>query len=329
MIKRIIGKNGTFSFDFDLEENEQQGEKYSGKLYRGTNEKTGEHVIIRYIADNALIKNEEHREIIQTVLNGINSLHTGVVKSYDCINDNDGVYFVREMLNGIDLRSIAFSGDYPHLRNRKFLMTVAIKVCETLQSLHLNKIVHRRIQPSTIFIATNAQGQIDTENPNVKILNPEYAQINGQNLLSFSTIPYTLYYSAPELVLQTKQIINASCDLYSLGISLYEAFSRKHAFECENEDKNLILNMQLAYPIQKNPRIDKDIFELLYKATSKHIFKTPPMRYKPEARLKFLYTAQKQRFQNALDMKDHLLLLLNATQEKKSLFFWRKKKDDK
>ena len=324
MLQTIHGRKYSYIFDFELPEEDETTAQDLGILFHGKCEQNEQPVIIRYIADTKLIINKQHQEIIQSIFDGLNQLHSGIVQTYDCITTESGIFFVREQLIGMDLHQVAFSGDYPHLRNAVFLLKVTEKVCEILSVLHKNKIIHRRIQPSTVFLVANELGQIDIENPTVKLLNFEYAQVNGQNILNFPSIPYALYYSAPELVLQCKPLINETTDLYSLGMTLYESFAREHAFICENEDKNLIINMQLSYPLKRHHRIDKQIFPFLQKATAKHIFSSPPMRYKTEARMKFLYNAQTQRFQSARDMQEATSQLINDFQQKKENSVYKK-----
>ncbi len=318
MQKRLVGKNNSYLFDFVLPEEDEQKDDDTGLIFRGVCEQTNTTVVIRYLSDTKLIQNQQHLQVIQNIMFCLNQTHQGIVKTYDCCIDDDGIYFIREQLIGIDLHSVIFSGDYPHLREPAFILRVGEKVCEILSTLHANKIVHRRIQPSTIFLVANELGQIDIDNPTVKILNFEYAQVNGQSILNFASIPYAMYYSAPEMVLQCGLLVNESCDIYSTGITLYEAFAREHAFVCDKDDKNLILNMQISFPLKKSHRTDKDVFAMLQKATAKHIFSTPPMRYKQEARLKFLYNAQALRFQSAEEMKNAIITLLQNVKEEKS-----------
>ncbi|MBR4689124.1 MAG: protein kinase [Bacteroidales bacterium] len=326
MQKRIIGKKYSFTFDFEIPETDENSPADLGLVFHGKCEQTGTPVMVRYIQNQKLILSPQHLDVVHTIFEGLNLIHSGIAQTYDCICDETGLFFVREYLVGMTLQQIAFTGDYPHLRNQKFLLLVAEKTCEILSALHKNKVIHRRIQPSNIFLVANELGQIDTVNPTVKLINLEYAQINGQNMLNFGTIPYTLYYSAPELVLQCGVLVNDSCDLYSLGISLYEAFAREHAFICENDDKNLLLNMQLSYPLKRHHRIPKQIFPLIQKATAKHIFTSPPMRYKPEARTKFFFNAQQQRFKTADEMKEELHKLISTLPDTDGNWITRKLK---
>lgn len=326
MQKKLVGKNHTFSFDFSLPEDEEVKSDDLGLLFHGKCDQNGESVMIRHISNKQLIKSTQHLQLVQNIFSILNQLTDGIVKTYDCIYDESGIFIIREQLIGADLQQIAFSGDYPHLRNNKFLLKVAAKVCDTLAVLHENKIVHRRIQPSNIFLVADERGQINIENPTVKLLNLEYAQIDKQNILGFTSIPYTLYYSAPELVLQCAPLVNATCDLYSLGISLFEAFAREHVFICDNDDKNLLLNMQLSFPIKRHHRIPKVVFPLLQKATAKHIFQSPPMRYKPDARTKYFYLAQKNRFQSAEEMRDALNQIIEKMPDEQENVLIRKVK---
>lgn len=319
MERKIIGKNYSYTFDFSLPDEDNTKPDDLGLLFHARCEQNNKNVIVRYIANKSLIKNEQHLLILQSFYFNLNKLHLGIAQTYDCIVETDGIFVVREELIGIDLQTIAFSGDYPHLRSQKFMLRIGKKVCEILDVLHKNNIVHRRIQPSNIFVLSNELGQIDIDNPAIKLINFEYAQINGQNLLGFSTIPYAMHYSSPEQVLQCGILVNQTSDIYSLGITIYESIVREHAFECEKDDKNLIINMQLSYPLRPHHRLDKKIFPILQKATEKHIFKTPPMRLKPEILLNNLLVAQQKRFQSAKELQFAISQLIAEIPEESSL----------
>ncbi len=288
-----------------------------GLLFHGKCLQTGASVIVRYIRNKQLIKSTQHLQLVRQIFLGLNQIHQGIVQTYDCLIDEDGLYFIREELIGADLQQIAFSGDYPHLRNQKFILKVGSKVCEILTELHRNKIINRRIQPSNIFLVANDLGQIDVDNPTVKLLNLEYAQINGQNILGFQTIPYAKYYSSPEQVLQCGVLVNETSDIYSLGMTLNESISREHVFDSEKDDNNLILNTQVSFPLHRHHRVDKKVFPLLLKATSKHIFKTPPMRYNKDSRLRYFWNAQKMRYQSASEMQQALDALIQELPDEK------------
>lgn len=319
MERKIIGKNYSYIFDFSLPNEDDTKPDDLGLLFHARCEQNNTNVIIRYIANTALIKNQQHLFILQSFYCNLNKLHSGIAQTHDCILEPDGIFIVREELIGIDLQTIAFSGDYPHLRNQKFMLRIGEKVCEILDILHKNNIVHRRIQPSNIFVLSNELGQIDIENPTIKLINFEYAQINGQNLLGFSTIPYAMHYSSPEQVLQCGILVNQTSDIYSLGITIYESIIREHAFDCEKDDKNLVINMQLSYPLRPHHRLHKKIFPLLQKATAKHIFKTPPMRLKPEILLNNLLVAQQKRFQSAKELQFAISQLITEIPDESSL----------
>lgn len=326
MERKIIGNKYSYVFDFSLPDEDDAKPDDLGLLFHGQYEQNKQNVIVRYIANKALIKNQQHLLIVQSFYLNLNKLHPGIAQTYDCIVESDGIFIVREQLIGIDLQTIAFSGDYPHLRNQKFMLRVAEKTCEILEVLHRNKIVHRRIQPSNIILVTNELGQIDIQNPVVKLINFEYAQINEQNLFGFSTIPYAMHYSSPEQVLQCGILVNQTSDIYSLGITIYESIIREHAFECEKDDKNLVINMQLSYPLRPHHRLHKKIFPLLQKATAKHIFTTPPMRLKPEILLNQLLVAQQKRFQSANEMQRAISQLISELPEEQSFFETIRKK---
>ncbi len=319
MLISLEGKNGTYQFDPNDEANVIKTSHKFFSLYRGTYVQGKKAVTIKHFKDPSLIKDENHEVLLLQIFLSMNVLHSGIAQTYDLIRAEAGYFLVREYFRGVDLKTITLDPDYPNLRNPVFMLKVGIKVCEILSKLHESGIIHRNIKPSNIFVEYGENGKIDEDNINVKIVDFEYAQIKGLSLLNFAEVPFSRLFSPPELILGKTELVNETSDVFSLGISLYEIVARKPAFYHSNPE--MLVNIQLNNKITKAPRIPKELFPILLKATSKHKFPIPPDRYKPENLIHFLAKGRDERHKSMEELKQELLPVLElliAKEEKRA-----------
>ena len=85
---------------------------------------------------------------------------------------------------------------------------------------------------------------------------------------------FALIYSPPEQVLNCPELINATTDIYSLAITLYELLTRKVPFS--NPHPTLLMHLQLVQALPKHRNIPDLLFEILQRATAKYSFQRPP-----------------------------------------------------
>jgi serine/threonine protein kinase len=288
--------------------------------FRGRSTSTGKTVIIKQITDYKIINGKEHENLLHDIFFSINTIHKGIGQTLDIISIDNNLFLIREFIHGVNLHTLSFDPDYPHLRNPFFILQVYIQACDILNAAHSHGIIHRNIKPQNIIIETNELGGIDIFNPQVRIVDFENAQVSGHSIFAFPRVPITLVYSPPEIVLKQYQIITESCDLYSLGIALYESFARIPAFESDKRD--LILHLQVSFPLKKKWNIPAPLYAIIEKATHKQIFKIPPSRYNQDDLRILLQNAILKRFHNADEMKQALELVKNGfiqkQQKKKS-----------
>jgi eukaryotic-like serine/threonine-protein kinase len=132
-----------------------------------------------------------------------------------------GPFVVMELLDGMDLRHII---DQRGAQPTASVAEIAIQVCDALSAAHSIGIVHRDIKPENIFVVQEAAG------PSARVLdfgiskgaltgyvmNTDISLVNTQALLGSPV------YMAPEQMRSTSEV-DARADIWSLGISMYEA----------------------------------------------------------------------------------------------------------
>ncbi len=161
--------------------------------------------------------------------------HPNVVNVLELGRQRDGlVYLVQELLVGDTLRA--------HLEERSFLppddaLSIAIPLMNGLAAAHALGITHRDLKPENIILARMPSGEIIP-----KIIDFGLAKLHDaskQSLTRMGTVIGTPQYMSPEQVMGKK--IDARCDVWAMGVVLYEMFSGILPFDGDTIAETLTL----------------------------------------------------------------------------------------
>lgn len=136
-----------------------------------------------------------------------------------------------------------------------------VSVIDALAYVHSRGVIHRDIKPSNIMVETNG---------NVRLMDLGIAKMNGGNQFSSMGFIGTPQYAAPEQIVRrdpASEQINASTDLYELGITFYELLVGSNPFDCPTEADTLVKQMKERLP--DNPKIPRALMKVIWKATEK------------------------------------------------------------
>lgn len=221
--------------------------------------------------------------------------HQGVVSTLEYIEQNGRHYIVRQYEEGCDLKQLRHNRRLLRNTSLVFWLQCGIETLKILTPLHEEGIIHRDIRPSNIlFLKKN--GQFNWQQPEIKLLDLGMAQQTDERQFR-KPPPFALMYSPPEMVLQYNHLNNATTDVFSLGITLYELITGHPPFR--HTHPAMLINLQLVYPLPKHPKIPPPLFDILNKATTKYRFPKPPNRYRRREIEEQLKYAQSQRYASA------------------------------
>ena len=145
--------------------------------------------------------------------------HNHIAQLYDGGTTEDGrPYYVLEYISGKTLFEYC-EEKQPSLRQRIELFT---KICSAVSEAHRNLIVHSDLKPANILITNDGEPKL-LDFGIAKILEGE----QDDATLTHQARPMTPAYAAPEQ-LRGEQITTA-CDVYSLGLILYELLTGHRA----------------------------------------------------------------------------------------------------
>ena len=179
----------------------------------------------------------------------LRSPHT--VELYDFgVTDDQTLYFVMELLDGLDLDSLVRQhGPLPAGR----AVHVLTQVCASLEEAHAQGLVHRDIKPANIHV-----GRLGLVYDFVKVLDfglvkPIADRSVEQTLATQAGLVVgTPGYMAPEMVLS--DTVDGRADLYALGCVGYYLLTGQQVFDGDTPMKVMAKHLQEA-PIPPSQRV--------------------------------------------------------------------------
>jgi serine/threonine-protein kinase len=155
--------------------------------------------------------------------------HPNVVEVIDAGIDPDGdVYIATEMLEGRTLEGIlAARGELAALD----VLLLARQLCDALAAIHARGVLHRDVKPGNVFITRDEHGSEVAKLIDFGIASLRVGEAPGGygRLTAQGELLGTPEYMAPEQLLGLKDV-DHRCDIYSLGVTLFEALTGELPF---------------------------------------------------------------------------------------------------
>jgi serine/threonine protein kinase len=176
------------------------------------------------IAEHAQVSESRARLLLEARALSV-ARHAGIVLGLDAGETEDGTpYLVMELLEGRTLEGILA------VRRRigvADVIYIGLQLCDALAAAHQHGIVHRDIKPSNVFISRNDAGR---EVAKIFDFGIARLQHHDSKITQRGAVLGTPEYMAPEQLLASEQV-DWRCDVYALGITLYEALAGAVPFE--------------------------------------------------------------------------------------------------
>jgi serine/threonine-protein kinase len=239
---------------------EPLGSGAMGTVYMGYRVKDGTPMAIKRVndiyANNSMIRARAKQEA------SLAFRHPNLIEmiGYCEYAPNDGpIFLVSKYVKGENIDEYINSVD-PSSRVEKVCNAIC-QVLNALEYVHSRGVIHRDIKPSNIMVE---------EGYNVRLMDLGIARMNDGNSFSKFGFIGTPQYSAPEQILREKTgtvQINASTDIYALGITFYELLTGDNPFN--NNVEADVLTRQLREALPNNKVIPKRLMLVIWKATEK------------------------------------------------------------
>ena len=234
-------------------------------IFRGTDVRNGRQVAIKVPhpeveSDPALFDRFRREEDIGAKLD-----HPGVMKVF-ADEERSRVYMVMEWVEGRLLRKIL---DEEHKLPPERAVQLSVRILNALEYIHSRGVAHRDLKPENVMV---------DDGDNIKLIDFGIAANAKSRRLTFAKLSQTMGtpdYISPEQVNGKRG--DARCDIYALGVMLYEMVTGRVPFTGENAF--LIMNDRLLNnplpPREIDASITAQLQEIIYRALERN----PKNRY--------------------------------------------------
>ena len=225
-------------------------------------------VALKVLASHLSLSTDATKKFRREAEAGARQHHPGIVTVYD-VGEEGGVNFIAQELVE-DGRTLADrirrsetdgeSGDDSYLRE---VVELVAGVADALHHAHESGVVHRDVKPSNILL---------TEEGQPKVTDFGLARVEDALALSRTgDFAGTPFYMSPEQIRGDRSKIDRSTDVYSLGVTLYEAITCRRPFRAETTLALLekVLGEEPRDPRALNAMIPRDLATICLTAMEK------------------------------------------------------------
>lgn len=233
-----------------------------GDVYCGYRCKTGEQIAVKRVKDvyaNIKMIRERARQEASLAFRHPNLVE--MIGYCEYAPDYGPIFILSNFVNGVNIDKYIKSFSLSPNRVEKICKAMC-SVLDALDYIHSRKVIHRDVKPSNIMVENGS---------NVRLMDLGISRMTSGNSYSQNGFIGTPQYSAPEQIKRDEGdnsvVINASTDIYELGITMYELLAGNNPMDCDSDVDTL--TKQLTERLPYDSAIPKRLMNVLWKATEK------------------------------------------------------------
>nr|WP_243435931.1 trifunctional serine/threonine-protein kinase/ATP-binding protein/sensor histidine kinase [Acanthopleuribacter pedis] len=231
-------------------------------IYQGAWQDEGRPVIVKMPRSELPDKSEAERYRREFALSKELDLES-VQKVYALEQVENRPALVKEDFGGVPLDQFIHNHDQP----LQLLLEIAYKMARGLAGIHGKGLIHKDLKPANVLHNPETGQTKICDLGMASKLPREHEEIKAPTQLES-----TLAYCSPEQTGRMNRMIDYRTDLYSLGVTLYEMFTRRLPFE--TDDPSHMVHCHLAHepepPHQRNPHLPKVLSQIVLKLMAKN-----------------------------------------------------------
>ncbi|PTY00826.1 hypothetical protein DB346_14545 [Verrucomicrobia bacterium LW23] len=222
-----------------------------GIVYSGWDEELQRPVAVKRLLPEVSY-NKKHGEAAWNEAQSLAKVtHPNIVTLYDFGRDEEGVFFIMELVQGQELEEWLVGGPLPV----EDFYQLAQQALAGMATAHIHGILHLDLKSSNLMVSRSVANMLQ-----LKILDFGLSKFQPNTdvseVIQESANMGSIYYSAPELI--QMQRIDHRADLYSLGHVFYHALTAAPAFASLPMEEVLVAHLYQDPPQLRTLRPDLD-----------------------------------------------------------------------
>jgi serine/threonine protein kinase len=248
-----------------------------GEVYLAEDGELHRNVAIKVLPSDVSSNRDRMRRFKQEATAAAALNHPNIAHIYE-IGEREGTNFIAmEFVDGLTLRQLIHERQTELHKLLRYLQHVA----EGLAKAHAGGIVHRDLKPDNIMVTREGHAKI-LDFGLAKLLEPQTSQTTAQGMSELATalkqphsmpgaVVGTVGYMSPEQAQGRVQEIDHRSDIFSFGCILYEAITRRKAFEGKDaiDSLNKIIREQPTPVTNFNPDVPYDLQKIVRRCLAK------------------------------------------------------------
>ncbi|HEY3037482.1 MAG TPA: LpqB family beta-propeller domain-containing protein [Pyrinomonadaceae bacterium] len=248
-----------------------------GEVYLAEDTELHRNVALKVLPSDVSSNRDRMRRFKQEATAAAALNHPNIAHIYE-IGESEGTNFIAmEFVDGLTLRQLIHERQTELPKLLRYLQHVA----EGLAKAHAGGIVHRDLKPDNIMVTREGHAKI-LDFGLAKLIEQRTSQPTTQGMSELATalmqphsmpgaVVGTVGYMSPEQAQGRVQEIDHRSDIFSFGCILYEAITRRKAFEGKDaiDSLNKIIREQPTPIANLNPEVPYDLQKIVRRCLAK------------------------------------------------------------
>ncbi len=258
---------------------EEIGSGSQGVVFKAVHKNSKRVVALKIIREGALASSTERKRFENEIQVASHLMHPNIVAIFECGRDHGRDFFAMEYVDGVSLDTFMAAETLTIEESVKLFL----QICDGVTFAHQRGVIHRDLKPANVLVGHDRRLHVLDFGLAKRL---DVGNEAGPTLTQIGSFAGTWHYASPEQVGDHNTPIDVRCDVYSLGVILFEMMTDCYPYPIDGVTRDQIKEHILETPAAKPSSIRRDVPEDLDTIILRTLQKSAEKRYQSAASLR-------------------------------------------